>query len=263
MWTITSGLVEWIEIDSWMCLLVDQPSFFKSYSRLGRFSGNQTTAICEAGYNGLEALLSSRQQQSTERRVLVENVTDVVKMLAHQCVGLQSTASVVSMLWCVVIEGRHLLLSDHGLVLVDVLTDDSVTDRVFRHIMDLWYDLFIKLECFIVCSLSCAQCTFSVGYKLSCLQSSMSDVMCSLFEEKHCLSFLFTAGSSVAWIAGTERFYYDMSMMLGYKPCAWWGYCWRFITPCLIGVSKLLFLLHSSWQPLHFFRFFVIKQQEP
>ena len=158
MWTITSGLVEWIEIDSWMCLLVDQPSFFKSYSRLGRFSGNQTTAICEAGYNGLEALLSSRQQQSTERRVLVENVTDVVKMLAHQCVGLQSMASVVSMLWCVVIEGRHLLLSDHGLVLVDVLTDDSVTDRVFRHIMDLWYELFIKLECFIVCSLSCAQC---------------------------------------------------------------------------------------------------------
>jgi len=122
------------------------------------------------------------------------------------------------------------------------------------HQARVFYCLFIKL---------CSVCTFSVGYKLSCLQSSMSDVMCSLFEEKHCLSFLFTAGSSVAWIAGTERFYYDMSMMLGYKPCAWWGYCWRFITPCLIGVSKLLFLLHSSWQPLHFFRFFVIKQQEP
>jgi len=25
-------------------------------------------------------------------------------------------------------------------------------------------------------------------------------------------------------------------MMLGYKPCAWWGICWRFITPALIAV---------------------------
>ena len=35
--------------------------------------------------------------------------------------------------------GWHLLLSDHGLVFVDVFTDDSVADRMFCDIVDLRY----------------------------------------------------------------------------------------------------------------------------
>jgi len=45
-------------------------------------------------------------------------------------------------------------------------------------------------------------------------------------------------GENLFDIVGNERFYYDMSMMLGYKPCAWWGICWRFITPVLIAVTN-------------------------
>ena len=36
-------------------------------------------------------------------------------------------------------EGWYLLLSNHGLVFIDVFTDDSLADRMLRHIMDLWY----------------------------------------------------------------------------------------------------------------------------
>ena len=52
---------------------------------------------------------------------------------------------------------------------------------------------------------------------------------------------------AVTVIAGTERFYYDMSVMLGYRPCAWWGICWRFITPALIAVNLLLLSVAVSF----------------
>lgn len=38
----------------------------------------------------------------------------------------------------------------------------------------------------------------------------------------------------ISWIYGTERFYRDMTLMLGFRPCRWWGLCWRFISPLLI-----------------------------
>jgi len=47
----------------------------------------------------------------------------------------------------------------------------------------------------------------------------------------------------VLHVIGTDRFYYDMSMMLGYKPCRWWAICWRFITPALIAVFIITLLL--------------------
>jgi len=36
--------------------------------------------------------------------------------------------------------GRHLFLSDNGLVFIDLLSDGSVTYRVLRHLMDLRYE---------------------------------------------------------------------------------------------------------------------------
>jgi len=54
----------------------------------------------------------------------------------------------------------------------------------------------------------------------------------------------------VADIVGNERFYYDMSMMLGYKPCAWWGICWRFITPVLIAVTHTALSLSAFFSDI-------------
>lgn len=38
----------------------------------------------------------------------------------------------------------------------------------------------------------------------------------------------------LAWVYGAERFYGDMTLMLGFRPARWWGWCWRFITPVII-----------------------------
>ena len=51
-------------------------------------------------------------------------------------------------------------------------------------------------------------------------------------------------------VAGNERFYYDMSMMLGYKPGRWWGICWRFITPTLIAVNCATLFLRRKEIPI-------------
>jgi len=37
----------------------------------------------------------------------------------------------------------------------------------------------------------------------------------------------------ISWVYGTDRFYRDMTYMLGFRPNPWWGICWRFITPVL------------------------------
>ncbi|VDI73220.1 solute carrier family 6 (neurotransmitter transporter, amino acid) member 5/7/9/14 [Mytilus galloprovincialis] len=38
----------------------------------------------------------------------------------------------------------------------------------------------------------------------------------------------------IAWIYGTERFYKDIELMIGYKPHAIWHYMWRYVTPAVI-----------------------------
>ncbi|XP_052063515.1 sodium- and chloride-dependent glycine transporter 2-like isoform X2 [Mytilus californianus] len=38
----------------------------------------------------------------------------------------------------------------------------------------------------------------------------------------------------IGWIYGVDRFYTDIEMMIGYKPCIMWSICWKYITPCLL-----------------------------
>lgn len=50
----------------------------------------------------------------------------------------------------------------------------------------------------------------------------------------------------ISWVYGTERFYRDMTMMLGFRPNPWWGICWMFITPTLnIFVLMINVVKHS------------------
>jgi len=45
----------------------------------------------------------------------------------------------------------------------------------------------------------------------------------------------------IAWIYGIERFYQDIQLMIGYRPCIWWKICWCAITP-----ATILFVLSFS-----------------
>lgn len=38
----------------------------------------------------------------------------------------------------------------------------------------------------------------------------------------------------IAWIYGADRFYKDIELMIGYRPCKWWKISWCFITPATI-----------------------------
>ncbi|KAK2183055.1 hypothetical protein NP493_325g02070 [Ridgeia piscesae] len=44
----------------------------------------------------------------------------------------------------------------------------------------------------------------------------------------------FTECVIIGWIYGVEQFYKDITMMIGYRPCAWWRILWCYITPGLI-----------------------------
>ena len=44
----------------------------------------------------------------------------------------------------------------------------------------------------------------------------------------------------IGWIYGAERFYRDISLMIGFKPCIWWKILWCFITPALV-ISIFIF----------------------
>lgn len=37
-------------------------------------------------------------------------------------------------------------------------------------------------------------------------------------------------------IPGTDRFYKDIELMIGFQPCLWWKICWKYITPVTIAV---------------------------
>jgi solute carrier family 6 amino acid transporter-like protein 5/7/9/14 len=50
----------------------------------------------------------------------------------------------------------------------------------------------------------------------------------------------------ISWIYGAEKFYFDMSMMLGYRPCRWWGICWRIITPILTAFILLVAVVQHT-----------------
>lgn len=39
---------------------------------------------------------------------------------------------------------------------------------------------------------------------------------------------------AIAWIYGTDRFYKDIELMIGFRPNPIWHYMWKFITPSII-----------------------------
>ena len=45
---------------------------------------------------------------------------------------------------------------------------------------------------------------------------------------------------------GAERFYQNIEEMIGYRPCAWWKWCWMFFTP-MICLVKMVFTDVNTW----------------
>nr|XP_011456838.2 sodium- and chloride-dependent glycine transporter 1 [Crassostrea gigas] len=50
----------------------------------------------------------------------------------------------------------------------------------------------------------------------------------------------------IAWIYGTDRFYKDIELMIGFQPCLWWKICWKYITPVTIAFVWLFSVTQLS-----------------
>jgi len=137
-------------VSQWLVSMFSQPSFQEwlqilfSVTKVNVYGLVQQVSTAHM----LLLLLLGGHHHSTERSMTVENILDVLKMLID-CL-MQPVDCVVSMLRFVFIEGWHLLLSNYGLVLFNVFTDDSVTDWVLRHIVGLWYDSSSSLSSFFI-----------------------------------------------------------------------------------------------------------------
>ena len=46
---------------------------------------------------------------------------------------------------------------------------------------------------------------------------------------------------AVSWFYGASRFSKNIEEMLGYKPWAFWHYCWLIFAPLVMGVSTYFF----------------------
>lgn len=56
----------------------------------------------------------------------------------------------------------------------------------------------------------------------------------------------FTECVVISWVYGLERFYKDIELMLGFRPCLWWKIMWGFVTPFMIlFVFLFSILIHS------------------
>ncbi|XP_066287471.1 sodium- and chloride-dependent glycine transporter 1-like isoform X1 [Branchiostoma lanceolatum] len=48
---------------------------------------------------------------------------------------------------------------------------------------------------------------------------------------------------AIGWIYGTDNFFRDIEMMIGFKPNRWWWICWKFLTPAILVVILLFYLI--------------------
>ncbi|XP_078602717.1 sodium- and chloride-dependent glycine transporter 1-like isoform X1 [Branchiostoma floridae x Branchiostoma japonicum] len=48
---------------------------------------------------------------------------------------------------------------------------------------------------------------------------------------------------AIGWIYGTDNFFRDIEMMIGFKPNRWWWLCWKFLTPAVLLAILLFYLI--------------------
>ena len=47
------------------------------------------------------------------------------------------------------------------------------------------------------------------------------------------------------YLPGAERFYRDIELMIGFRPCLYWKVLWSYVTPAVIMVRTLKVVSHG------------------
>ncbi|KAK7925808.1 hypothetical protein WMY93_008118 [Mugilogobius chulae] len=104
-------------------------------------------------------------------------------------------------------------------------------------------ELLLLLICCVCCLLGLSLVTEGGMYLLQLLDHHV----CS---GTTLLLLSFCQSVSIAWVYGADRFYDDITEMIGYRPNIFMKYCWKFITPCVI-FGTFVFSI-ARYSPLKF-----------
>ena len=50
----------------------------------------------------------------------------------------------------------------------------------------------------------------------------------------------------ISILPGVDRFYKDIELMIGFRPCGLWKIMWKYVTPVVILVSLTLFIIYNT-----------------
>lgn len=96
------------------------------------------------------------------------------------------------------------------------------------------YPTYLRGKKTLICAIAC-----SVEFLLGIPCITQGGIYVLQIMDWYCASFSLMLISLaecvvISWIYGVERFYKDIELMIGYRPCKYWKISWCFITPATI-----------------------------